>query len=136
VERLYYARRPFGYDDELFLDRGQVVQLRGYAGDERLIRLGYLGEHLPSRNRPVQCGRCGAHFIDEAALNEHGNKRHRGDSVPHSPSAEDAMAEQELKRLNESNDSRLYLDKTMANVEPSRAKQRRGPRAGRPRVHV
>jgi hypothetical protein len=132
-ERLYYARRTFQYDDELDLDRGQCFNPKGYEADEKLIRIGYM-EEFRSKNRPMQCGKCGMSFIDDASLNQHGFKRHSGKTTSDrvTPTAdgriaEDMAAEAAMKRENEI--APLYTDKTSGRAPTIK----RGP--GRPRIH-
>lgn len=131
MERLFYARRPFRYDAELDLDQGQCLNLRGYLNDEKLVRLGYVAEFMRGE-RPVQCGRCGAHFKDDAALNNHGFRRHRpGASAPLDPAMQDKIRAQEEARLAVT--APLYVDKSTAERDPAEAARRK---RGRPRIHA
>ena len=59
---LYYARRPFGYTDDLYVDQGQVVELAGAINDEKLTRLGYFEKLTDGAARRArdECGECGA----------------------------------------------------------------------------
>jgi hypothetical protein len=70
---LYWARRPFGYENE-DLDRGQIVAFSNARNDEKLIRLGYVLSLLP-KDAPLPCRYCKAKFIDLNTLNAHGEAR-------------------------------------------------------------
>lgn len=76
-DKHFFALREFAYDDETgVLDRGQVVELRGHVNDAKLVRVHYLAPCHPGQEL-VQCGNCGALFIDEHARYVHGERRHR-----------------------------------------------------------
>lgn len=142
TEKRYFARRPFQYGaDQLDLD--QIFVLQGEVNDERLARLGYCAV-VSERASIVQCGYCGRQFVTDAALNNHGRKRH-GKSVLEEIKAAPAMSEGEIahaietgrirpvrgdEKIGESEDRRiaqeeerlaaerpLYLEKTKASVE-------------------
>lgn len=119
---LYWARRPFGYE-QAELDRGQVVAFTNARNDEKLIRLGYVLSLLP-QDVPHPCRYCQARFIDLNTLNAHGEKRHREKSgrpdVPFSPKGatvdETAREAQVLEREGDQMDADVPLnwDKTSA----------------------
>lgn len=75
---LYYARRPFQYDNDLYVDQGQVVELRGLLNDEKLTRLGYFEVCTPAqRSHLMQCGECGVKFLNAHFRDRHGDRQHR-----------------------------------------------------------
>jgi len=104
-----WAKRPFGYNRKE-LDRGQVFELEGAANDEKLVRLGYVAE-LSRDVRPVECGECGAKFVDESMRGGHGNKRHV-DRFAKSEAELEAEADSEERRMNTL--APLDLEKTAA----------------------
>lgn len=53
----------------------QVFSLRGEKNDEKLVRLGFVAIVSPHAV-VVECGPCGAKFINEGALLQHGRRRH------------------------------------------------------------
>lgn len=64
-----YAGKP--------VDRGQIVDLQGAINDEKLLRLGYITEVTTSSNsRVLECGECGAKFLQDANRTAHGRRRH------------------------------------------------------------
>lgn len=80
MEAQYYVRRgpTLQYGPKVpedILDMDQVFSLRGEKNDERLVRLGFVAVVSP-RAVVVQCGQCGAKFINEGALEQHGRRRH------------------------------------------------------------
>lgn len=76
AEALYFCRRPQDYGLESKpLDVGQVLTLEGCRNDKRLIEQTQFVE-VPRGTSIVQCGRCGARFITDAHLHQHGQKRH------------------------------------------------------------
>lgn len=118
MPKLFAARRPFDYTDEVSLDQGQVFELQGRRNDEPLIRLGYC-EALTGNPKTLDCRLCGGKFLDEPSLNRHGRKRHPvKERTPHQ---EDALIDAEEKRLVET--APLYLDKTQASRKTGRAKR-------------
>jgi hypothetical protein len=58
------------------LDRGQIVELKGAANDEKLLRLGYIEEVTEHRPAILECGECGAKFLRDEARLAHGRRRH------------------------------------------------------------
>lgn len=78
-EKDYRARRPFQYDEQL--DTDQVFRLKGGVNDERLVRLNFC-DVVPDGIRVVQCGKCGAKFVNDFALDMHGKKRHERKANP------------------------------------------------------
>ena len=117
---LYYARRPFSYTEDLYVDQGQVVELRGVINDEKLTRLGYFELCTgPQRSHLVQCGECGAKFITPQLRDRHGARQHRtrGESLEMSPAGAggayaDDFGDAEERRLNQ--EAPLYLEKSEA----------------------
>jgi hypothetical protein len=79
ARKSFWASRPFGYAEHPMLDVGQVIEIEvgRQPNDEKLIRLGLLRE---VDQRPVQCGKCERHFLNDGYLNRHG-KNHHGDAV-------------------------------------------------------
>jgi hypothetical protein len=117
---LYYARRPFGYTDDLYVDQGQVVELAGAINDEKLTRLGYF-EKLPEEQRDVlvTCGECGQRFLSPHFRDRHGDRQHRnrGRGFEASPSGAggyyaDDEGEAEERRLEQ--EAPLYIEKSEA----------------------
>jgi hypothetical protein len=134
MKRSFWAARPFGYGDEYpMLDVGQVIEIEPgqQRNDEKLIRLGLLRE---TDSKPVQCGKCGAMFLDNGYLNRHGRNRHLMSALEagrqEDPSADPSTAEA-LGRLRalEAADTfaeanvPLNLDKTKASQEAGRTKR-------------
>lgn len=116
----YYARRPFQYLDDVFVDQGQLVELAGVINDEKLTRLGYFEEagELHTRHATA-CGECGARFITDALRDRHGTLRHRTREPAldmASSGAGDAFADTsgdaEERRLEQ--EAPLYLDRSEA----------------------
>lgn len=129
AKQSFWAARPFGYGEIPMLDVGQVIEIEvgQERNDEKLIRLGLLRE---VDRKPVQCGKCGAKFIDDGHLNRHGRAHHERSYVEagrlEAPNA-DLTTAAELGRLRaaEAADSfaekniPLNLDKTKASQEAS-----------------
>jgi hypothetical protein len=73
-----YTRREMGYCGKQY-DPGQLVELQGVRGDEKLFRIGYIKD-LPANfdleQDPIQCGLCGERFLNPHYLELHGDKRH------------------------------------------------------------
>lgn len=125
---LHVARwSDFGYCGQT-LDRGQVVNMQGAANDEKLLRLGYITPVNEKNPKLLECGVCGARFLDDAARSAHGRRRHperarRQASITPSPVVDpgtgepssyiDTEGDREEKQNMEQ--SPLYLDKTEAN---------------------
>ena len=65
----------FGYNGQP-VDRGQIIDLVGLPNDEKLIRLGYIVETKEKSPTVLECGECGALFLEDAARNSHGRRRH------------------------------------------------------------
>ena len=55
--------------------RGQVFYLAGYTNDRLLVGMDYIRPVAPG-TALVECGECGALFIDEAARDRHGQHFH------------------------------------------------------------
>ncbi len=131
MKKSFWAARPFGYGDVAMLDVGQVIEIEvgQQRNDEKLIRLGLLRE---VGRQPVQCGKCGAKFIDEGHLNRHGKSQHAmsladlGRKEDPNANLQTAEALGRLKAL-EAQDSfaeqnvPLNLEKTKASQEGRRA---------------
>lgn len=117
---LYYARRPFQYDNDLYVDQGQVVELRGLLNDEKLARLGYFELLTPAqRSHLTQCGECGAKFLTALFRDRHGDRQHRnrGSSLEASPAGAggyfaDSEGDAEERRLEQ--EAPLYIEKSEA----------------------
>lgn len=107
----YYARRSMTYGPGAGqpLDRGQLLELQGMINDEKLVRLGYVAQ-ASKRATVVTCGTCGAEFITDEALANHGRERHA--PRPLTPRAEDERLERRERMENEL--APLHLDKTAA----------------------
>lgn len=72
----YQALYEFGYDEETpNLDRGQVFRMHGHVNDQKLIDLRYVVPVKP-KTEVVECGECGALFLDDHARTVHGDKWH------------------------------------------------------------
>lgn len=124
-----WSKGNFGYGRFQMTDPGQVIVLEGMANDEKMTRLGHLRE-IPKGSRFSKCGPCGAEFITDGYLNNHGRLRHSG-----------AEGER-LEALEESSQKLsdavpLNLDKTAASVaaglgtiDVASAPRRAGSRAG------
>jgi hypothetical protein len=117
---LYYARRPFQYLDDLFVDQGQVVELAGVVNDEVLTRLGYFDRVQVHLRALTQCGECGASFISDQMRDRHGRLRHgtRERSLEMRAAGAggmyaDTAGEAEERRLEQ--EAPLYLDKSQGN---------------------
>lgn len=110
MAKRHYLRWPFDYDGRSY-DRGQVVQLIGARNDERLIRLGYVGEVAPKTEIFV-CGECGAEFVEQTARFSHGRDRHRDRALD--PREEDRRADAQERMLMET--APLSLEKTEASM--------------------
>lgn len=131
MKKSFWAARPFGYGDVAMLDVGQVIEIEvgQQRNDEKLIRLGLLRE---VGSHPVQCGKCGAKFIDEGHLNRHGKNQHALSLVDsgrrEDPNADVKTAEElgRLKALEAADEFAgqnipLNLEKTKASQESRRA---------------
>lgn len=66
--------RQFEYGGEE-LDRGQVVRLKGFRNDDKLLGLGYFRLPTEDDGRKV-CAECGAVFIADNLRTVHGSNRH------------------------------------------------------------
>lgn len=137
MKKSFWATRPFGYGDEYpMLSVGQVIEIEPgkQRNDEKLIRLGLLKDVADVQ--PVQCGKCGAWFLNDAYLNRHGQDYHSASAVVvgrrEAPDADIATAEAIGKlRAMEAQDKfaerniPLNLDKTKASREPGRRRASR-----------
>ena len=109
---MYVARRTFQYGrpgSEVWIDRGQVVDMVGLVNDEKLIRLGYVSQGTKGI-AIVGCRKCGAKFVTDEGLSTHGRDRHDVRSL--TPEDEDKRAEQRIAKENEV--APLDLTKTSA----------------------
>lgn len=100
----HYMRRIMegqSYAGRLY-DVGQVMELVGGGNDDKLIRLGYIAE-VPKNAELVQCGQCGAEFIETQFRTMHGNKRHRPaeETVIMSDEQEEALIRTEARKLDQ-----------------------------------
>lgn len=67
--------KKFSYGGEQ-LDVGQVVRLKGFRNDSKLLGLGYF--RLPTENDDRKtCAECGAVFVADNLRTVHGDNRHR-----------------------------------------------------------
>lgn len=115
---LYLVRWPATYWEYVDCDRGQVIALVPLKDDDRLLRIEYLVP-VTSTDRPFPCRVCSARFIDQKALANHGEKRHRERALdPDSPEAIRRL-ERDQRRLEQ--EVPLNLDKTEANRGTARA---------------
>lgn len=120
ARKLYYARRPFQYLDDVFVDQGQLVELAGVINDEKLTRLGYFEEASEGHTRhATPCGECGASFINDQLRDRHGTLRHRTRESELGLAAmgaggmyADSTGDAEERRLEQ--EAPLYLDKSEA----------------------
>lgn len=125
MEGTYFACRPIQYGPrfpEDMLDLHQVFDLRHEPNDETLVRLKYVASLSP-KARTVQCGKCGARFLDEFGLNHHGRVRHadqpRGprivdDTLPKIDLNDPAQLEARAARLREDLKHMIPADGLMA----------------------
>lgn len=134
MKRSFWAARPFGYGDRYpSLDVGQVIEIEPgqQPNDEKLIRLGLLRE---VNDKPVQCGKCGALFLNGGHLDRHGRLRHTVSSLEagrrEAPEADAETAEAlgNLRALEAADEFAeknipLNLDKTKASMEASRGRR-------------
>ena len=137
MKRSFWAARPFGYGDKYpMLDVGQVIEVEvgQQRNDEKLIRLGLLREVT---GKPVQCGKCGAFFLDQGHLDRHGRNHHVLSAVEsgrrEDPNADAATAEV-LGRLRAQEAADEFAERNIPiNLEKTRASQEagRGRRASR-----
>lgn len=128
---LHVARfDQFGYAGKNY-DRGQVIELIGAPNDEKLLRLGYVSVLKEKSPRILECGECGAKFLEDSARVSHGRRHHPHrerlpEMVPASlsplgqlPPGEpevflDTEGDREDRRRME--DTPLFLDKTQASI--------------------
>lgn len=134
MKRSFWAARPFGYGDKYpMLDVGQVIEIEvgQQPNDEKLIRLGLLREVT---DKPVQCGKCGALFLNGGHLDRHGRNNHaltaveagrREDSSADMTTAEQLGRLRALEAADEFAEKNipLNLEKTKANLESSRGRR-------------
>jgi hypothetical protein len=52
------------------------VKLVGAINDEKLVRLGYITEVTEKNPRILECGECGAQFLEDVARLAHGRRHH------------------------------------------------------------
>ena len=109
----YWAGRNFGYADIPQMDVGQVTELKNQPNDEKMVRLGLL---RPVEGDTVQCGRCGAEFIDAGYLNRHGKARH--DKIAEEPGNDELSRLRAVEMQDEFAEKHipLNLDKTKASL--------------------
>lgn len=134
MKKSFWAARPFGYGEQFpMLDVGQVIEIEvgQQRNDEKLIRLGLLRE---ANEKPVPCGKCGAKFLNDGYLNQHGRRNHSMsaiDSGRQEASEADAETAEQLGRLRafEAADEfaekniPLNLEKTKASLEAGRGRR-------------
>lgn len=137
MKKSFWAARPFGYGEKYpMLDVGQVIQIEPgeQRNDEKLIRLGLLRE---TTDKPVQCGKCGAWFLNTDHLSRHGKNRHSATAIAagraENPNLDAATAEKlgELRAFEAMDD---FAEKNIPlNLEKTKASQEghRGRRASR-----
>lgn len=106
----YWARRPMGYTDDESWEHGQVVELRGMANDEKLVRLGYV-QPLKVSVETFTCAECGRAFIEPSLRTRHGDRAHAPQRSL-TPQQEDEQATQEEQFLNQV--APLHLQQTAA----------------------
>lgn len=97
MSKRHFVRWPFGYNGQ-DLDRGQVLTLAGLVNDEKLVRLGYVGE-LGLKAETFRCAVCGAEFVGTGERTGHGDKRHKMRDL--TPYEEDERVGREERMLQE-----------------------------------
>lgn len=120
---LFWARRSFGYGDDMLI-RGQIVAMAGMRNDRKLNRQGFITPLLPT-DQVFPCRHCRAQFVDLNSLNAHGERAHsdkdRRPSLPDSQRGltvdETAGESQQFERDQRVADqvAPLNYDKTEAN---------------------
>lgn len=118
----------FAYLDQQ-LDRGQIVELRNARNDEKLLRLGYIAAINDRKPTVLECGECGAKFLEDAARDAHGRRRHphraraadMGVGGVYDPTTGEPSAfldtEGDKEDRQRERDTPLYLDKTEASLK-------------------
>lgn len=111
----------WSYGDRGAIEHGEVFQLMGLRGDEKLVRLGYVtvfdGRVMP---KPISCRLCAKTFTSVGTMSAdrcrtiHGEKAHIEPARRPTPMEEDAHADK-LDRKVET-ETPLYLDKTTASL--------------------
>jgi hypothetical protein len=59
----------------MFLDRGELTDLRGTARDQKLLALKYFNKFDPKEYRVCQCDNCGHKFVSESFYIDHKRKK-------------------------------------------------------------
>ena len=126
---LHVARwDQFGYGD-VEIDRGQIVEMKGLPNDEKLLRLGYITEISKAKPTILECGECGAKFLEDAARDAHGRRRHprrarrpeftAGSAINPTTGEPNVFVDNEgdKEERKRANDTPLYLDKTEASLK-------------------
>lgn len=125
--RPHVARRTFPYADGMTLDRGQVFKPIGARNDEKLIRLGYIVPLANPKATTYPCRLCGKEFSELSMLQNHGITWHPPDPATGEPRPTERLDEHDKAEILESVQQRenqmspLYLDKTLANIDPAEA---------------
>ena len=128
-----WASRPFGYGDRYpMLDPGQVIEAEPNQKLDQMLRLGLFKK---AETKPVQCGKCGAEFVDDGYLNRHGRNNHDMTYVEagrrESPEADMSTAE-ELGRLRALEAADEFAERNIPlNLEKTKASREGGRRASR-----
>lgn len=108
-----WATRPFGYNipkNGPEMDRGQIFELEGFPGDDRLKRLGYVEIlEAPKGWEPYICPECGAGFMESTQRAAHVKKRHKS---RRDAREEDQLEDSELRELNKV--APIHFDNTEA----------------------
>lgn len=79
-EKIYMVRRTFPkvrYGD-VPLERGRLIRMRGFANDQKMLRLEYIEELVnPGAITPSECGACGGEFVGMAERDQHFQLQHK-----------------------------------------------------------
>jgi hypothetical protein len=96
-KKLYRTRRPMDYGEKS-LDYDQVIELKGFINDEKLVRLRLLVEYDGAENDLVECAKCGAKFVNHNSKMTHFELRHAG------------LSEEDIDKMVDKLDERLTTD--------------------------
>lgn len=71
AEQRYIAKREFDYVDDERFELGQIVYLRGYPNDKKLVGLGYVVPWDAKPEYEHECIQCGKRFGSSATYTRH-----------------------------------------------------------------